>query len=357
MSSSRHHIPFLASGLLLLAGGLMASCGHKKPEGTISEKKMVSLMVDMQLAEAYANNEYTGGDFREKKKALAKGILEQHGVSQEELDSTLSWYGRNLDDYSKLFEKVDKEINHRKAKIMRIDIEEDVQQGDILWPYQKNGLLTSLGNTDGWILSVDEPSLQKGDMLEWTMHLNKPASLTGVLGVDYSDGTSEALVNQMVSRQKVEMKFQTDTTKTVSRIYGTLRLREGNEPQLFADSIVLHRIPFDSIEFKKYRSQKKYGVPARKKPVAVATTDSLSTDSIEKTVPNDSIVRFKVNPTANKPISTSGKPVRPTHDVNLPPRGSAGPGQTTVQPVRPRKTVRSANTTAPKHKPRNERSK
>lgn len=175
-------------------------------------------------------------------------------MSREELDTTLAWYGRNLDEYRDLYEKVDKELKGRRAVLLGKDEnrEENIASNS-LWPYSKNGIISGLGNSDSWILSVDRPELQKGDMLEWSMHVKGSNAITGVLGVEYDDGTSEAVHTVFTARQNLELRLQTDTAKTVERIYGSMRLKSDARLPLFADSIYVRRLPFDSIEFRKYK--------------------------------------------------------------------------------------------------------
>lgn len=269
--------------ILVVAVMLLAGCSDK-PKEAISERKMVKLMADMQLAEAYANtvgmSHYSQGNERS---TIGKGILASHGVTQEELDSTLAWYGRNIDDYTNLYEKVDKEINSRRRKIMKqTGAEELVNSADILWPYQSHGVLSSLGNTDAWILSLESPGLEKGDMLEWSLRLSENSQLNGVLGVEYEDGTSDASA-QLLSgtRKKYELRLQTDTGKVVRRIYGTLRLRDNDQKPVYADSMLLRKMPFDSIEYMRYRSLRHYGAPARIKP-KIERKDTLTNDTLKR---------------------------------------------------------------------------
>ena len=274
--------------LALLPG--MSGCSSR-PEGAISEKEMVSLMADMQLAEAYSDVSHNGPQLAEERQKLAKSVLEKHGVTQQELDSTLAWYGRNLDEYSDLFAKVDEELRKRKKSLLKLDVVEEIDQADILWPYPKNALVSNLGDTEGWIVSIDNPALQTGDMLEWTMHLNKATSLSGVLGVDYSDGSAEAVSSMTGQGKNVGLKRQTDPTKTDNRLYRTRSVKESGRMPVFGDSITLRRISFDSLEYKKYRNQKKYGVAS---PRVIKTKEQ--EDSIKNALrePEDSIVRINI---------------------------------------------------------------
>jgi len=248
---------------LALTAVLFSGC-RKRPEGVLSDKQMVDLMADMQLAESYADYDYSGPNLQIYRNGLAESVLVAHGVSREELDSTLSWYGRNLDDYTKLFEKVDKRIiEKRKIALKTGDADLDVSQGDMLWPYTENGVISKLGSADGWVVSIPAPGLEKGDMLEWAMHFPVYATFVGVLGVEYEDGTGEAVSSNFTGGMSVNLRLQTDTGKIVDRIYGTMRLKEELKSSVFADSIRLRRLSFDSLEFKKYRNQKRYGIPVR----------------------------------------------------------------------------------------------
>ncbi len=100
---------------------LLATGCSDRPKGILSEDKMVQVMVDLQIAEAYERsgdaNEYLHGQNRE---LLGRGVLMEHGVTVEEMDSTIAWYGKNMDEYSKLYKKIDAELNKRQLKYARV---------------------------------------------------------------------------------------------------------------------------------------------------------------------------------------------------------------------------------------------
>lgn len=275
------------AGVTIGLFGLIASGCDKRPKNVLSDKEMVEVIADLKLAEAYANSQIHGSGTADKREELAKSVLASHGVTQEELDSTLGWYGRNLDKYSELYEKVDKRLLEKKKKLLKDGEETIVEtEGDNLWAYEKNGVISTLGNSDGWIISIPDPGLEKGDRIEWNLHLNNSlAQMIGILGVEYEDGTSEAITSNFINRPKIDLSFQTDTGKTVSRVYGSMRVKRTDNLPLYADSIAIKRLPFDSLEFVRFRSQKKYGYPVRitqedRKRKAIA--DSIRRDSIRK---------------------------------------------------------------------------
>ncbi|MDE6336748.1 MAG: DUF4296 domain-containing protein [Muribaculaceae bacterium] len=286
ISIRNRHIQAIAGGILILSGLLASGCKEQK-EKVLSEREMVDLIVDLKLAEAYANSQLSGPNPSEQRRELAKSVLAEHNVTQEQLDTTLGWYGRNLDKYAELYEKVDKRLLDKRKKLLK-NSESDLaeKEGDNFWLYGKNSIISTLGNNDGWIISLSDPDLGKGDRLEWTMHINNAsAPLMGVLGVDYDDGTSEAVNTYFTNRQHIELALQTDTGKRVQRVYGTMRLKKQDNMPLFADSIALRRLPYDSLEYARFRSQRKYGYPIRvtqEDRRRKALADSLRQDSIQK---------------------------------------------------------------------------
>lgn len=278
------YISIFAGGMILLSGLLASGCKNR-PKMVLNEKKMIELIADLKLAEAYASIQINGQNPVERREELSKSVLAAHNVTQEQFDSTLVWYGRNLDEYAEIYEKVDKRLLEKRKKLLKDGDETFVEnEGDNLWSFQLNGVLTTLGTSDGWIFSIPEPGLQKGDRLEWRMHINSASTpMVGVLGVDYEDGTSEAVTTYFTNRPMIDLSFQTDTSKIVNRVYGTMRVKKQENMPLFADSISLRRLPFDSLEFNKFRSQKRYGYPIRvtkEDRERKAITDSIRKDSL-----------------------------------------------------------------------------
>lgn len=282
--SFRHTLPLYAI-LLQCVCIIFIGCSGKSSD-VIPENRFIDLMADMQLAEAYADNNPDGRDIMTRRNELAKSVLSGYGVTQDQIDSTLSWYGKNIDKYSELYEKVDKRIAEKRAAIEKDGKPVQEISGDDLWPYSRHGFISSLGANDGWILSIRHPEIKKGDRLTWTM---KPDNMTkqfnGVLGVEYEDGSSEAVNTQISMSNIVELTLQTDSGKNVERIYGSVLLKTKPERPVFVDSISLRRIPYDSLEYSRYRYQRKYGImiPSKKE----------KKDTVESKEKKDSVVSEK----------------------------------------------------------------
>lgn len=257
----------LLTFLLLLT--ILSACS-KRPEGVLSEKEMVDIMADIQIAQAMADTRYrtpgTGSNVDYSQ--LTEGILAAHNVSREELDSTLSWYGHNMDSYSDLYTKVDKELRKRAKKYAGSHEKQKKAVGDDrdLWPYLNHALLSKRSASPALFLSIDKPLLNKGDKVVWKLRINSTmASTTSVLGAEYSDGTTGYVVRHNSGRRNIETEFQTDSSKTVKRLFGSFRpAREGDLP-LWVDSISLRKSALDSMEYFKLNQQIFYRGPSKRK--------------------------------------------------------------------------------------------
>lgn len=264
---------------------LLAGCS-KRPKGILSEKEMVSLMADMQVAEAMSETG-KGVDIngRNDRELLGRGVLIAHGVSMEEMDSTLSWYGRNMDEYAKLYKKVDEELRRRQSNyaLKAGEIEDEGSSSD-LWPYGRHLVLTDRSLTDGIVTKLPASELTPGDKITWKMRALGASSRNMTLGVDYEDGTTAIAKNASNNSfdKWVEVSLQTDSTLTVNEIFAILNVN-GSGPRVFIDSIQMTHHPMKSDEYHHINYQRRIGAPAARKiilPSDSTANSSLVPDSI-----------------------------------------------------------------------------
>ena len=213
---------------------------------------MVSLMVDMELAEAYVNTQ-NNLKYHDREE-IGKRVLETHRVSEETLDTTLAWYGRNMDDYSRLFDKVDKELEKRRDKYT--ELPESKLKTDDLWPYDSHFIISPLSGFDSFSFSITNPEMDKGEIIKLSFFMPNKTSLKGTLGVEYSDGFGEGTVSTF-SKNKVEIELHTDTSKVVSRIFGTMHVNDIKSLPLYLDSISLKGEPYDTLHYRSKRRLQK----------------------------------------------------------------------------------------------------
>ncbi len=272
---------------------LSAGCSDR-PKGILSEDKMVEVMADIQIAEAYERNGDANGYLQgQNRELLGRGILLEHGVSVEEMDSTLAWYGRNMDEYSKLYKKIDEELNNRQVRYARAAGESgnDGSHAD-LWPYSRHFVIDQKSLTNGIIANIPVTEVALGDKLTWKMLVDGASTRILTLGVDYENGTSEiSKITNNGFDKWVELSLQTDSTLAVNRIFA---VADFSNPirRIIVDSIQLIHYPLNHEGYGKHGFQRTVPPAGRKiilppdtstnssrVPEAILSKPSLSTEN------------------------------------------------------------------------------
>lgn len=301
----RELISLVMAILLLVVSGC-----RKRPENVLSDSEMTDLMVDLIIADAY---EQSGASSRlpdSVRRHLGEAVLRQHGVDQATLDSTYAWYGRNLDDYAKLYEKVDKRLMSRARKAGG-NMQQGVEENDI-WTLPKHLILSPIASQDAFIFQFPAGDIQKGEMLEWKFFMSNAAEADMTLGIDYEDGATSIVTSNIRGDRKMEVEIVSDTARQPKRIFGTLRVARNNLP-LWVDSIAMLKQPYDSLNFLKFRGQRLLMGP--KKRVA-KKEDGISKDSVGQDPSEnvgfkseEEIREVKKAQAKKRPSTTGGYPV------------------------------------------------
>lgn len=243
--------------IFILSGFLALSSCSDRPSNVLDEDDMVDLMVDMELAEAYYEQDSRSSSADDRIE-FGKRVLQKHGVSAETLDTTLAWYGRNLDEYTELFAKVDKKIEKRKKKLMEVPGQEERPKSETdLWIFSSHIMLSELSGQNLYSFSIPNVDLNKGDKLKFSFYLPNSVGLKTTLGVEYADGFGEAEVNNSTSGKSIEMELQTDTAREVKRVFGWLNLKESTNYPVFIDSLALKTMQMDSATYMSSRRSQK----------------------------------------------------------------------------------------------------
>jgi hypothetical protein len=110
---------------LLLAVMALATCGcgsSKTRSGILSEKKMSELLIDTHLADAILFIDKSRADEkRDKGLFYYPSVLEKHGVTKAQMDSSVAYYMRNPAAYARIYDQVMKDLESRQASIKKPD--------------------------------------------------------------------------------------------------------------------------------------------------------------------------------------------------------------------------------------------
>lgn len=258
---------------MLIAILILPTACRKRPKGVLSEKEMVNLVADLEVAQGYFMAVDDGEYDQLDRDGAVQYVLDKHHLTKAEFDSTMTWYGRNIDQYRKLCEKVDKELTKRQQRIPGEKQESEVIQD--MWPYSRHFTYNDRVGSDNLIFSIPAKDILPGDRINWKLRMLNPPGGNVMIGVEYDNGTSSYLYQGLYNQNKVDLTLQTDTAKRVKRVFGKLRLTPTGVETVWIDSIALGRLPYDSTLYYRAFSQRKVGVPTRPKP-------RMEMDSIDK---------------------------------------------------------------------------
>lgn len=94
-----------AWSIILILLGIMA-CKPKVPSQYLRPKKMVDVLYDYHLADGLVLYDGKGGNSSERQMAYRLEALKKHGVTQQQLDSSLTYYFRHTEELQKIYEEV-----------------------------------------------------------------------------------------------------------------------------------------------------------------------------------------------------------------------------------------------------------
>lgn len=95
--------------VLYIIWGFLFCCflfSCSRDEYVISKDKMSDVMYDIQLAQTIMRIKYGEFSTEEQKQATINGVLAKHGITQQELDSSLVWYSDHIDVYLKISDSI-----------------------------------------------------------------------------------------------------------------------------------------------------------------------------------------------------------------------------------------------------------
>lgn len=306
----------------------MIACS-KVPSGILSEKKMKEVLIDMHLAEAMINSDYKEYNTYEKKEALYKSVFDKHGVTEAEYDTSLVWYGRNLDIYMRVYDGVIAELNAKKKALG--DIQPDAapntgQDSVNIWnrfdyltfsPYSPyNGVYFNFVPQGGYragssfVLALDVWGLNKRMTQAPEVRLSVEQSDTTFTAMRYltHDGLNELMVKSL-------------PLQPIKRVYGYIRLKASRDRY--------YKIYVDSIRLMRYNYGTNVVLNAENMPQLVFPKDTLWADSIRiKELEKDSIGKSALktlkNVEKNKELISEREPESGSKSVSSVKESSAG---------------------------------
>lgn len=252
--------------LIILAFPILFIACNRTPDHVIKQDDMAELMADMQLANAVVDAKYEEYLNDSLKKVLKQSVLIKHNISKEKFDTSLYWYGQNLDIYKEVYDNVIEILKERQEDIIeeaKIAGEQMTVTGDSvdIWENGKATIISNyqIGNMAELKFSIPaDVNSRNGDKYEWNMFLlNGGKTANAALFVDYDNGTTEYQSKEFRMDEMNKILIQSDSTLTVTRLYGYMRYNLKDESSLFVDSISLYRSRLNAGRYNYHNYQHK----------------------------------------------------------------------------------------------------
>lgn len=227
---------------------------NRVPDGVLPQEEMAQLMADIYIGESVVEAN-TGAYNDSVKRAFRQSIYARHGVSSADVDSSLRWYGYNMERFIDVYDRTIEILNERSddardragaaAQTLTADGSSVSLEGDSVdvWndirfrPFSRR----LPANVMPFLLKFDS-NWEKGDVYTLrakTLGNSYPVRFSAA--VEYSDGTKETFSGTMPLDGWHELRFAIDTLKNAREIYGALQYTAPPGEIIFVDSISLTR--------------------------------------------------------------------------------------------------------------------
>lgn len=263
------HNRYIQALIMLVMLSAVWSCS-RIPKHVIKPDDMASLLADIHVGESVV--ELNRSDYRtdSTKQLMLQSVLQRHGVTQQELDTSFDWYGHNISYYMEVYDKTIEILERRISDIgNRITAENISLAGDsvnvwALSPYLSVGRYSPT-NMITFTLSHDD-NWERGDSYTWRAKFtNNPETSLWAIVADYDDGSKEYVSAELSGEGWQELRFVCDSAKDVRYVYGYIDAVPRGVTSIMADSIMLVRNRLDEDTYRQHYRQTRIVSPKRGK--------------------------------------------------------------------------------------------
>ena len=230
--------------------GVMAC--SKVPQGVLPERKMKEVMIDMYIAEGLIGTTPQSFPDTLHRDALFQSVFRKHGITQAAYDSSLVWYGKNLDILMQVSDLALKDINDltRDLGDVQASAAPTSNQDSVnIWP-RRNFLVLEPANLFNGVVYDIKPETHYSSgsgfvlgMRVWG--ITNRLKHTPELRISIDQGDTTIVTNRKITNDGYyQTIIKGMPTKQVRRVYGYIRM-DNNEQDY-------HKIYIDSLNLMKY---------------------------------------------------------------------------------------------------------
>lgn len=231
---------------------ILASCNNV-PSYVIQPDEMAELLADVRMADAVITVQPTAYGPDAKKAALKDEIFRSHGVTSEQFDTSLVWYGHNMEKFQDVNEMTI-EILERRLKEANALTSGDAAMtvaGDSVDLWNGNSYYEFSKKLPSQYLSFSydaDPNWEPGDIYTLRSRMVLPgSSAQWNLTTEYEDGAVD-IITMVISQtdpNRQEISLYTDSTRIAKRLSGWMKIVPSGSKPAIIDSISLTRRRID----------------------------------------------------------------------------------------------------------------
>lgn len=245
------------SVLTFVAVSVFCSC-DRTPDYVIKPDDMASLLVDIHKGEGVVDLNSSAYRSDSARRVLKQSIYMRHGVTAEQFDTSMVWYGHNIEKYIEVYDKVierlekelkDADVAAAGEKVQlavigdSVDAWNDSRYRRFAYGYPSNNMKFSYKRDENW---------EEGDVYTWRMYVtNRQSPLRVTIGGDYNDGTSDYVTSTISADGWNEVSFPADTARTMKYVYGVVEIEPRKGEIAYIDSITLVRTRFSPDTYRR----------------------------------------------------------------------------------------------------------
>ena len=212
---------------------ILAACS-KTPSGVIGKEKMARIIADLSIAEAVVETDYRDFSSDSAKLVLKQSVLAKNKVTPQQMDSSLRWYGRNMDLLVEVYDRAI-EMTQEDLKRNAINASATVHtkpssvyatEGDSvdLWNARSNRLFAANmpANLSTFHL-ISDRNWQSGDIFTLSGKVIGAVNpLHFSITAEYQDGTKEYISSAADGSDWLHLKLPLNPDKTAATVYMSL---------------------------------------------------------------------------------------------------------------------------------------
>lgn len=267
MTPRHKHFSTVFSVIALLA---VTACTGV-PDHVVQPDVMAELLADLNVAESAVDMSLGKYPSDSSRQAVKQAVLARYGVSTKMLDTSFMWYGAHIDKLMDIYDRSAEILQERldKNDALAANMAALSVSGDSVdvWSASRRYMFTPLSSSQSLAFSYDaDGNWEKGDDYTWRVKMIGPSSSAMfTLVAAYADGATEVLNTSVSNEGWQETRFFTDSTRTVRRLYGLLKVEPPRGAALYLDSVQLVRKRLDKERYSQRYRQRMYDPAGRRR--------------------------------------------------------------------------------------------